>query len=245
MTINQAWLDPGGLICSTLQLSTLFQSFPGVPAKVPGVVNWPRLEHMAIPEPISMVRWIECSIRPGLDCGLAPGAVGWSQIQTIHMAPRDSQRRIRGLFQKEEWIVNVHSTCVCYEKDAGRKGDLQKRSMENAIKQLEIIQLYCLQSTFSPIILSLTQSFEIDDSTPMLQMRKWRHKESEWLPQTPMTKKWKPGEKQGHLTPHPVFSPHPCRSHTLLRDTEIHTGTYRPREPAHLILLGKGEKVVS
>ena len=44
-----------------------------------------------------------------------------SDPNNLH-GPRDSQRRIRVLFQKkEEWMLDEQSTCVCYEKDVGKK----------------------------------------------------------------------------------------------------------------------------
>lgn len=90
----------------------------------PGMVIWLGVRGTAI----TMTRGMESSAWWGLDHRLAPGAAGWGQSQTFHMAGEILKGQSR-------WIGKINMCLLWKGCRKERRGmDYQKRSMENVIK---------------------------------------------------------------------------------------------------------------
>ena len=77
------------------------KSFPGIPAKAPGTVDWAKLGHTAILATDCMARGIKYSVWSGLDCGPAPGVVGWVRFKQSTW-PKRFPRKDQGTVPEEE-----------------------------------------------------------------------------------------------------------------------------------------------
>lgn len=75
---KMAKVAPTNLISpSSAILARKAKFFPGIPAKALGTVYWAQLGYMAILATDYMARGIKYSTWSGLDCGPAPGVIGW------------------------------------------------------------------------------------------------------------------------------------------------------------------------